>query len=104
MKKDIDAVIITFVTEILHLNKYVIEFFKGSGKVPLVTELETTLLESFQQITDFGFRDISHLDEPEKIYYPFRDSSLMNEVIPRSVSTTTTINIIQSKVKMDSPV
>ena len=28
----------------------------------------------------------------------------MNEVIPRSVSTTTTITIIQSKIKIDSPV
>ena len=66
LKKNIDPVLITFVTEILRLNNYVIEFFKVSGKVRLVTELETTLFESFQPITDFSFRDIIHLDKPEK--------------------------------------
>ena len=104
IKNNIDSVLITLVTEILRLNNYVIGFFKGSGKVPLVTELETTLFESFQTIRDFSFRDISHFDKPEKIYYPFRDSSLINMEIPRSVSTTTTITIIKSKIKIDSAV
>ena len=104
IKKNIDSVLITFVTEILRLNNYVIGFLKGIGKVQLITELETILFESFQEIRDFSFRKISHFDEPTKIYHPFRDSGIRNVVMPRSLTTTTTITIINSNQKTDSPV
>ena len=73
-KKNKDPVLITIVTEILRLNNYVIWFFKGSGKVRLVTSLETTLFTSFQAVTNLSFRNINRLDEPKRIYLRFRDS------------------------------
>ena len=44
------------------------------------------------------------IDEPKKIYNPFRDSKQNNDAISRSVSTTTTTTIIQPKIKNDRPV
>ena len=66
IKNNIDFGLITLVPEILRLNNYVIWFFKGTGKVPLVTALETILFESFQQIKDFSFRDINLIYESGK--------------------------------------
>ena len=49
IKKNIDSVLITFVTEILRLNNYVIGFLKGIGKVQLITELKLHFLNLFKK-------------------------------------------------------
>ena len=104
LKQNKDPVLITIVNEILRLNNYVIGFFKGIGKVPLNTALEINVFEQFQVVSDFSFRKIKRIDEPKKRYVPFRDSGSNNYSFPHSVSTTTTITIIQSELQNDSPV
>ena len=61
-------------------------------------------MSDFHSLRDFSFRNISHIDESEKIYYPFRVSGINDPNHKKTTSTTTTITTIKNKTHTEKSV